>query len=428
MWLATSTCAGTQTGALLGYNNEGELSAWQNAPSSPSTTAAFLYDGQGQRVAQQVTQGGATTTTIYVGGAEETATSGATTTTTAYYYAGAKRIGLSVNGVVSYLAADGLGSADVTLSASGSPTASMLYAPYGGVRYSSGTMPTTYGFTGQRADSASGLDYYGSRYYDPLAGQFTSADDVLPGGGFDLWGLSRYAYVEGNPENRIDPTGRINLMLGDDDQGGATPASIENAFQTSTYAGIRQPYRPVYKSARAPKKTAATSKPGDRCGGCADGPTQNPAGPTAARTRLIIARASIIGETEPDPFLGWSQNVQEDFMKAVGGLGEFNSKKTDLEKDPQRLFDSNPAEYNRHIRDIRTLRAKLNDRLARIRVSSTEAADYLQPYVSEANEFDPVGVRGWAPLPRWMTAGVTEEGEPIPIVESTIVEDPLVAE
>jgi YD repeat-containing protein len=63
----TSTCTGTQTGAQLGFNNEGELATWQNAPSSPTTTAQFLYDGQGQRVEQVVTQGGTTTTTVYVG-------------------------------------------------------------------------------------------------------------------------------------------------------------------------------------------------------------------------------------------------------------------------------------------------------------------------------------------------------------------------
>jgi hypothetical protein len=97
-----------------------------------------------------VTQGG-TTTTVYVGGVEEISTSGSTTTTTAYYYAGAKRIGLSVNGIVSYLASDGLGSANVILNGSGTATASQLYAPHGGVRYSSATMPTSFGFTGQRA-------------------------------------------------------------------------------------------------------------------------------------------------------------------------------------------------------------------------------------------------------------------------------------
>jgi hypothetical protein len=50
-----------------------------------------------------------------LGSAEEVSTTGGTTTTTAYYYAGGKRIGLLVNGVVSYLVADGLGSATVTL-------------------------------------------------------------------------------------------------------------------------------------------------------------------------------------------------------------------------------------------------------------------------------------------------------------------------
>jgi RHS repeat-associated protein len=67
-------------------------------------------------------------------------------------------------------------------------------------------MPTDYGYTGQHSDAATGIDYYVSRYYDPAAGQFTSADTVLSGGGFDVWGLSRYAYVEGNAEARLDPT------------------------------------------------------------------------------------------------------------------------------------------------------------------------------------------------------------------------------
>ncbi|TMC01607.1 MAG: hypothetical protein E6J41_32665 [Chloroflexi bacterium] len=247
---SSTTCSGTtQTGARLGYNNEGELQSWQNPPSSPTTTAQFLYDGQGQRVEQSVTQAGTTTTTVYVGDVEEVSTTGGTTTTTAYYYMDGKRIGLSVNGVTSYLASDALGSATVTLSSSGAAMAAQLFLPYGNLRYSSGSMPTSYGFTGQRSDTASGLDYYGARYYDPLAGQFTSADSVLPGGGFDLWGLSRYAYVEGDPEDRTDPSGHINQMM--DDDGSAAP--IDNAFQGSYLWGTApithhrawtRPYRP----------------------------------------------------------------------------------------------------------------------------------------------------------------------------------------
>ncbi len=215
----SSTCAGTQTGAQLSYNLEGYPVSWQNAPSNPSTTDSYLYDGEGNRVAQQVTTGlpgsPSTTTTIYVGNVEEVATSGSTATTTTYYYAGGTRIAEAVNGTVSYLGNDALGSADVALdSSSGNTTAAQLSAPYGTVRYSSGTMPTDYGFTGQHSDSVTGLDYYVSRYYDPLAGQFTSADTVLPGNGYDPLGLSRYAYVQGNPEGAVDPSGHF-LELAD---------------------------------------------------------------------------------------------------------------------------------------------------------------------------------------------------------------------
>jgi hypothetical protein len=51
----------------------------------------------------------------------------------------------------------------------------------------------------------------GARWYDPLAGQFVSPDTLLPGGGYDPLGLSRYAYVEGNPVERTDPSGHWSL-------------------------------------------------------------------------------------------------------------------------------------------------------------------------------------------------------------------------
>jgi hypothetical protein len=118
--------------------------SWQ----SGGVSDRFLYDGEGRRVAQQVTQGGAATTTVYVGGVEAVTTSGSTTTTQTYYFANGTRIAMGVNGTISYLAADGLDSTSVDLGANGSAIASQLFTPYGGVRYTSGTMPTDYGFTG----------------------------------------------------------------------------------------------------------------------------------------------------------------------------------------------------------------------------------------------------------------------------------------
>jgi RHS repeat-associated protein len=101
---------------------------------------------------------------------------------------------------------DGLGSTTVTFNGTG-VQAAQLYGPFGQLRWSGGTMPTSYGFTGHRADAATGLDYYNARYYDPAASRFTSADTVLPGNGMDPAGLDRYAYVENNPETHQDQDG-----------------------------------------------------------------------------------------------------------------------------------------------------------------------------------------------------------------------------
>ena len=202
----TATCSGTPTGAVLGYDNEGRLTAWQNAPSSPTTTDGFLYDGAGNRVEQLVTVNGSiTTTTTYVaGGIEAVASNGVGTTLTKYFAAGglptAERVG--TNGPLSYLATDGQGSLSEAFDGAGNVTSAQLYDPHGNTRYSSGSSPTSFGYTGQRADSSTGLDYYNARYYDPVAGQFTSADTVDDG-------FNRYGYVAGNPTTYTDPTGHM---------------------------------------------------------------------------------------------------------------------------------------------------------------------------------------------------------------------------
>jgi hypothetical protein len=126
---SATTCALPATGAQLSYDNEGRLTAWQNTPSSPTTTDSFLYDGEGHRAEQQVTTSGTTTTTVYVGAVEEVATTGSSTSITTSYYAGGQRVAEAVNGVISYVASDGLGSATVALSASGTVQAAARRAP-----------------------------------------------------------------------------------------------------------------------------------------------------------------------------------------------------------------------------------------------------------------------------------------------------------
>jgi RHS repeat-associated protein len=192
------------------FNVHRRLVSW----SMPGGSGKEADDGAGRRVAHQTTSGVTSTTTYCVGGLEEVdAASGAVTK----YYptpAGtpaALRVG---TGAVTYLATDGLGSVSAALDGSGNVTATQLFGPYGQTRYTTGAMPTTKGYTGQRADAASGLDYYNARYYDPATDQFVSADSAGAG-------LNRYAYVAGNPETATDPTGH-RMDCGDACTGGGS--------------------------------------------------------------------------------------------------------------------------------------------------------------------------------------------------------------
>jgi len=51
----------------------------------------------------------------------------------------------------------------------------------GETRYTSGTTPTTYRYTGQREEASFGLYYYNARWYDPQLGRFAQADSIVPG-------------------------------------------------------------------------------------------------------------------------------------------------------------------------------------------------------------------------------------------------------
>jgi RHS repeat-associated protein len=79
------------------------------------------------------------------------------------------------------------------------------------VRHSSGTLPTSFGFTGQRDDGPSvDLMFYNARYLDTRTGRFISADSIVPGAG-NPQALNRYSYVLNAPTRYTDPTGRYCL-------------------------------------------------------------------------------------------------------------------------------------------------------------------------------------------------------------------------
>jgi RHS repeat-associated protein len=87
------------------------------------------------------------------------------------------------------------------------------YDPFGNVAYYSSApqkpLDNPYlKYTGREYDPNTGLYYYRARYYDPTIGRFISEDPL----GF-VEGVNFYAYVNNNPINLNDPTGK-NAFIG----------------------------------------------------------------------------------------------------------------------------------------------------------------------------------------------------------------------
>jgi RHS repeat-associated protein len=111
-----------------------------------------------------------------------------------------------VGSTLYWLLTDHLGPAAITAYSSGRRKAELRYKAWGETRYTYGTTPTAYKFTGQRLDESTGLYYYGARYYDAALGRFVQADTIVPEPG-NPQDLNRYSYVRNNPLRYIDPTG-----------------------------------------------------------------------------------------------------------------------------------------------------------------------------------------------------------------------------
>ena len=103
--------------------------------------------------------------------------------------------------------------------------------PFGESWYSSNG--NQYVFTSYQRDGESGLDYALARYYDSTAARFCSADPV-GGRPDDPQSWNRYAYVQNDPVNLTDPSGRGFLswlgVLFRDLANFLTPGGFGNGF------------------------------------------------------------------------------------------------------------------------------------------------------------------------------------------------------
>jgi len=106
-------------------------------------------------------------------------------------------VAMRESGILSWLLSDHLGSTTIAATSAGTLSGERRYQAWGWARYSSGTVPTTFRFTGQR-QFVLGLYYYGARWYDPITGRFIQPDTIVPEPGNPL-AYDRYAYSLNNP-------------------------------------------------------------------------------------------------------------------------------------------------------------------------------------------------------------------------------------
>ncbi|MCK9609540.1 MAG: RHS repeat-associated core domain-containing protein, partial [Methylomonas sp.] len=107
--------------------------------------------------------------------------------------------------------------------------ATQSYTAFGGNLNATGTSNALQKYTGREADSESGCYYYRARIYCPEMGRFISEDPL----GFEA-GVNFYAYVNNNPVNANDPSGKIvvnPITIG------ATIGGVTGAIQAANAGG-----------------------------------------------------------------------------------------------------------------------------------------------------------------------------------------------
>lgn len=235
---STGIYTDTYTGAASSQDWSMLMSSFKPAMVATTSTSSvtYLYDQSGSRVYMKDNSSSGTTTSYWGSTYSQTPTGYKKWKNV---YAGGvlvatlEKVGTGTT-IPYYVATDHQGGTSVVTNSSGVATETLDYYPYGGVRIDSKAGGVNQGkkYISSESDTATGLNYMNARYQNPTQGQFISQDPILlgaPASGFlaDPQSLNYYAYAEGDPINRSDPSGLYVVSSGLV-QWGDTPNSIGN--------------------------------------------------------------------------------------------------------------------------------------------------------------------------------------------------------
>jgi RHS repeat-associated protein len=127
------------------------------------------------------------------------------TTTVSHFYGAGEKIASQDSAGVKFYITDQVGSTTIVIDAKGDVVSDNSYYSFGNDKNATGTLEK-YKFTGKEKENATGIYYYGARYYEPDIGRFLQADSLR--GDIKMpQSLNKYAYVRNNPLKFVDPTG-----------------------------------------------------------------------------------------------------------------------------------------------------------------------------------------------------------------------------
>jgi len=173
------------------------------------TTASFRYDALGRRVSKTLsTQSSALSTGFLYDGNDIAAEIGGGAVGANYVRSlniDEPFIRQTGSGNEFYHA-DALGSSMALSTGQGAPATTYGYEPFGKTTVT-GTSSNAFQYTGRENDGT-GLMYYRARYYQPRLQRFLVEDPFQLNGG----DINFYSYVGNNPENWVDPSGKMVIL------------------------------------------------------------------------------------------------------------------------------------------------------------------------------------------------------------------------
>ena len=168
-------------------------------------TTSFTYNALGQR--SRAVTGSQTVNSHYDQQGRLLFQSDGTGQMTAYYfYAGKRLVAMATSpGSYYFYHYDKTGNTIALTDVAGNIAAAYAYLPSGEISQSTGGVKNPFTFVGAFGvmDDGGGLYFMKNRHYDAVTGRFAQKDPI----GFAGGQTNLYAYVGGNPINRIDPSG-----------------------------------------------------------------------------------------------------------------------------------------------------------------------------------------------------------------------------